>query len=169
MFSNIDEVWGQDYDPPIPDAKHVRRRGRAVNPLSDAATDADTSVNFSELLSPASTEIKPYAPYRAERRIPTRESKCNYTYRHLSHCDMCYRKLKTLVNDLTSKKFDERVLEMKMQKIMQEADKPTHREKESFQNTTTTPHAIMTNIYVFWLLIVIIVILMFFIILRVRK
>lgn len=46
-----------------------------------------------------------------------RNSKCNYTVKHLKRCSRCYDKMKLLVNSKVQKKLDEMILDNKIKQI----------------------------------------------------
>lgn len=46
-----------------------------------------------------------------------RDTKCDYSVKHLKKCDKCYNGLKKLINSKVNKKFDEMILENKMKQI----------------------------------------------------
>lgn len=151
MFSNIQETI---YNDPVKEMTKQINNGKFSNYADRNKVFKLNNKNHSETIDSLSlsdvtntnlsaiSEITPsmgkYAPvnfdnnYLSESEVNPSDyfnsPRCNYTINHLSKCNRCYDRFKTLINSKVSKKLDEMLLDNKLRQLQNNVVQP-------FQNT----------------------------------
>lgn len=124
MFSNISDAWkDSSVGGQKPPNRERRKRPKPEKVVSSVSDDTLSSITLADdFVSDHSLNNVSYdrfAPWMPDPEIPkySRKSQCDYTYTHLKRCENCHQKLKKMINKQISKKFDELMLENRLQQL----------------------------------------------------
>ena len=151
MFSTLSEAWGND-----------NKSDETKTSKKKYPPEKSDSISLS-LMSDYNDSDKSYAPinfskfYKKKKHTPV-QSECSDSISHINKCDDCYNKLKKLVNTRVNEKFDQMLLDKKIDEL--KSLTPTATNSNSNYNSNYNDRS--KEIIIIILIVIIVVLIMFF-------